>query len=59
MLHRMIDSIEKKLNFSSGTVILKCKDFKILQLDIPSIDECNNVANSIEYLMSLSKCKSY
>lgn len=53
MLHRMVDSVEKKLYADSGTVILKCKDFRVLQLDIPGVEECNNVASSIDRLSSL------
>ncbi|GFU50483.1 myotubularin-related protein 9 [Nephila pilipes] len=53
MLHRMVDCIEKKLSFCTGSIILKCKDFRILQLDIQGIEECNNVASSIEFLMNL------
>lgn len=53
MLHRMVDSVEKKLYSDSGSVILKCKDFRVLQLDIPGVEECNNVANSIDRLSSL------
>lgn len=66
MLHRMVDSIEKRLTLSSGTekvlsgtVILKCKDFRILQLEFSNIDDCNNVFNSIEYLMNLKDSKTY
>ncbi|KFM70519.1 Myotubularin-related protein 9, partial [Stegodyphus mimosarum] len=59
MLHRMVDCIEKKLSFCTGTIVLKCKDFRILQLDIPGIEECNNVASSIEYLMSLENPRSF
>ncbi|GIY67345.1 myotubularin-related protein 9 [Caerostris darwini] len=53
MLHRMVDCIEKKLSFCTGSIILKCKDFRILQLDIQGVEECNNVASSIEFLMNL------
>ncbi|XP_054724545.1 myotubularin-related protein 9-like [Uloborus diversus] len=59
MLHRMVDSIEKKLSFYNGTIILKCKDFRILQLDISGVEECNNVASSIEYLMNLEDPRSF
>ncbi|GFQ68442.1 myotubularin-related protein 9, partial [Trichonephila clavata] len=53
MLHRMVDCIEKKLSFCTGSIILKCKDFRILQLDIQGVEECNKVASSIEFLMNL------
>lgn len=54
LLYRSIDLIEKKLNAQSpgGSIILKCKDFHILQLDINSTDDLTNVALSIEMLTS-------
>ena len=30
-----------------GTIIIKCKDFRIIQLDIPGMEECLNIASSI------------
>lgn len=59
LLHRSIDTIEKKLNSNAGFLILKCKDFKILQLDIPGIDECNNIAYSIEVLSGIENPSSF
>ncbi|MGH0183757.1 UNVERIFIED_CONTAM: hypothetical protein FKN15_012730 [Acipenser sinensis] len=38
---------------SSGTITIKCKDLRILQLDIPGMEECLNIASSIETLSSL------
>ncbi|KAL0969238.1 hypothetical protein UPYG_G00224340 [Umbra pygmaea] len=38
---------------SSGTITLKCKDLCVLQLDIPGMEECLNIASSIESLSSL------
>lgn len=35
-----------------GSIILKCKDFHILQLDINSTEDLTNVVLSIEMLMS-------
>lgn len=53
-MYRNIDLIEKKLNTQSpgGSIILKCKDFHILQLDINSTEDLTNVVLSIEMLMS-------
>ncbi|MGH0188112.1 UNVERIFIED_CONTAM: hypothetical protein FKN15_028006 [Acipenser sinensis] len=59
LLLRNIDAIEKRrvlLFFrfvSSGTITIKCKDLRILQLDIPGMEECLNIASSIETLSSL------
>lgn len=33
---------------SLGTIIVKCKDLRVIQLDIPGLEECLNIANSIE-----------
>ncbi|XP_036398661.1 myotubularin-related protein 9 [Megalops cyprinoides] len=38
---------------SSGTITIKCKDLHILQLDVPGMEECLNIASSIEALSSL------
>ncbi|MCJ8736497.1 hypothetical protein PDJAM_G00013120 [Pangasius djambal] len=38
---------------SSGSIVIKCKDLRILQLDIPGMEECLNIASSIEALSSL------
>ncbi|XP_076155688.1 myotubularin-related protein 9 isoform X1 [Alosa pseudoharengus] len=68
LLLRNIDAIEKSVENllgysstgsnirpvgSSGTITIKCKDLCILQLDIPGMEECLNVARSIEALSSL------
>ncbi|XP_025024780.1 myotubularin-related protein 9-like isoform X3 [Python bivittatus] len=44
---------ENRLANTSGTITLKCKDLKILQLEIPGMEECLNVASSIEALSSV------
>lgn len=49
----MVDVVERKPNTTGGTIVLKCKDFRIIQLDIYGIDEFTNVANSIEWLSNL------
>ncbi|XP_074977374.1 myotubularin-related protein 9-like isoform X2 [Caretta caretta] len=33
---------------SLGTITLKCKDLKVLQLEIPGMEECLNIASSTE-----------
>ncbi|KAJ8385546.1 hypothetical protein AAFF_G00185000 [Aldrovandia affinis] len=53
LLLRNIDAIEKRNAGSSGTITLKCKDLCVLQLDIPGMEECLNIARSIEALSSL------
>lgn len=33
---------------SSGTITLRCKDLRVLQLEIPGMEQCLNIASSIE-----------
>ncbi|XP_056152203.1 myotubularin-related protein 9-like isoform X2 [Lampris incognitus] len=54
LLLRNIDAIEKRLpGASSGTITIKCKDLCVLHLDIPGMEQCLNIAQSIEALSSL------
>ncbi|XP_061751590.1 myotubularin-related protein 9 isoform X5 [Nerophis ophidion] len=43
----------KRASGSSGTIIIKCKDLFVLQLDIPGMEQCLNIAQSIETLSCL------
>lgn len=53
LLLRNIDAIEKRTG-SSGTITIKCKDLRVLQLDIPGMEQCLNIAHSIETLSNLN-----
>ncbi|XP_052386461.1 myotubularin-related protein 9-like isoform X3 [Carassius gibelio] len=62
ILLKNIDAIEKSVEIlfgypravgSSGTITIKCKDLLVLQLEIPGMEECLNIASSIEALSSL------
>ncbi|CAL8272037.1 unnamed protein product [Merluccius merluccius] len=62
LLLRNIDAIEKSVENlmvtpgpSSGTLTIKCKDLCVLQLDIPGMEQCLNIAHSIEALSSLDE----
>ncbi|EZA57170.1 hypothetical protein DMN91_006717 [Ooceraea biroi] len=61
LMNRNIDVVEKKLNAQSpgGSIILKCKDFQILQLDISSTNDLINAILSIEKLISLDQTLQY
>ncbi|KAF4805601.1 hypothetical protein TURU_000417 [Turdus rufiventris] len=48
LLIRNVDAVEKRLCGSSGTITLRCKDLQVLQLEIPGMEQCLNVASSIE-----------
>ncbi|KAM3593996.1 uncharacterized protein V6R79_000504 [Siganus canaliculatus] len=53
LLLKNIDAIEKRVSGSSGTITIKCKDLRVLQLDIPGMEQCLNIARSIETLSCL------
>ncbi|XP_041828838.1 myotubularin-related protein 9 isoform X1 [Melanotaenia boesemani] len=46
-------SQSERMSGSSGTITIKCKDLRILQLDIPGMEQCLNIAHSIETLSCL------
>ncbi|KAM4695211.1 myotubularin-related protein 9 [Discoglossus pictus] len=53
LLHSNIDCIDKKFVGSSGTITIKCKDLRIIHLEITGMDESLNIASSIEALSTL------
>nr|CAD7396809.1 unnamed protein product [Timema cristinae] len=54
MLHRNIDLVERRPNgLSGGNIVIKCKDFRVIQLDINSPEEFVQVAACIENLASI------
>nr|CAI5868685.1 unnamed protein product [Callosobruchus analis] len=60
LLHQCIDMVEKKPSGSNssqngGSVILKCKDLRTLQLDIAQPDDFHNIYLSILRLSNLEK----
>ncbi|XP_065296214.1 myotubularin-related protein 9 isoform X2 [Dermacentor albipictus] len=57
LLHRMVDTVERRIGALSGSLFLKCKDFRIIQLDITGVEACNNVADTIECLSALDNPK--
>lgn len=54
-MHQNIDVIEKKpSNIAGGSLLLKCKDFRMIKLDIASTDDLNNVAETLENIKAVS-----
>lgn len=45
--------LSERTSGSSGTITIKCKDLQVLQLDIPGMEQCLNIAHSIETLSCL------
>lgn len=55
LMHQNIDVIEKKpSNIAGGSLLLKCKDFRMIKLDIASTDDLNNVAETLENIKAVS-----
>lgn len=62
LLHQVIDWVEKKPTLQNNTllggiIILKCKDLRIISLEINSPQEFLNIASSIEQLSNLDGCQ--
>lgn len=60
LLHKNIDSVERKPYMENnvlqgGSIILKCKDLRIIALDIRLPKEFLNIASSIEQLHALER----
>lgn len=53
LLHSRVDSVEKRLSGAGGMLTLKCKDFFMMQLDIPTAEDCLSVATSVEQLSNI------
>lgn len=55
LLHSAVDAVERKLIQSNGkfSIILKCKDFKLLSLEFETVEAMNSVASSIEQLSNI------
>ena len=53
ILHVMVDSIERRQSNKQNSLIIKCKNFQVIQLDIRSQEELKCVADSIDWLSNL------
>lgn len=53
LLNKMIDVVEKKSNNTGGTITLKCKDFRVISLEIRGTDDFNGVAETLEALLGV------
>uniref|UniRef100_S4R5T5 Myotubularin related protein 9 n=1 Tax=Petromyzon marinus TaxID=7757 RepID=S4R5T5_PETMA len=54
-----IDAVEKRFAGTVGTLTIKCKDLRIILLHIPGMEECHNIASSIEVLSTLTAVNLY
>ncbi|KAG1666790.1 Myotubularin-related protein 9 [Nymphon striatum] len=56
LLHRNVDAIERKQSGpNSGIITIRCKDLRILHLEIVGSEEFHNVSNSLEWLSNLEE----
>lgn len=56
LLHSNIDYIERRQASNvqnGGSLIIKCKDLRILQLDLYNLDDFTNVAVSLDRLINI------
>ena len=55
-MHRNIDTVERRpSNIAGGSLILKLKDFRMIKLDIASTEDLNNVATTLETLITVNE----
>lgn len=64
LLHQVIDCVERSPKMENnvllgGDLTLKCKDLRVIQLEIKGPQEFLNIANSIEQLSRLQGCQYY
>ncbi|XP_053316921.1 myotubularin-related protein 9 [Spea bombifrons] len=53
LLHANIDCIDRRFVGTAGTITVRCKDLRVIQLEISGMDESLNIASSIEALSTL------
>lgn len=58
-MHQNIDTVERRpSNIAGGSLVLKCKDFRMIKLDIASTEDLNNVAATLETLITVNESKN-
>ncbi len=54
ILHRSVDSIDRRPSSpNGGSLIIRCKDLKVIQIDIRKQEDYINVADSLEKLAAI------
>ncbi|XP_036917459.1 myotubularin-related protein 9-like isoform X1 [Sturnira hondurensis] len=59
LLLRSVDSIEKRVAGDSGTITLRCKDLRVLELRIEGVEATLGIARSIEALSPLESVSTF
>lgn len=55
----MVDSLERRQSNMQNSLIIKCKDFRVIQLDIKDQEELKSVADSIDWLSNLDDSRLF
>lgn len=59
ILHVMVDSLERRQTSTQNSLVIKCKDWRVIQLDIKRQDELKSVADSIDWLSNLDDSRLF
>ena len=51
----MIDALELKIKEAKNQIVVKCKNFKIFQIDFTNPGVCQSINKSLDLLSNLSK----
>lgn len=57
ILHVMVDSLERRQSNKQNSLIIKCKNFQVIQLDIRVHEDLKAVADSIDWLSNLDDAR--
>lgn len=53
ILHVMVDCLERRQSNMQNSLVIKCKDFRVIQLDIRGQEDLKGVSESIDWLANL------
>ncbi|CAG0895172.1 unnamed protein product, partial [Darwinula stevensoni] len=53
LLHRCVDAVEKRPGPNGGTLVLRCKDLRVISLEIPGLEEFGSIGNTIDILSNI------
>lgn len=59
VLHVAVDSLERRQTNIQNSLIIKCKNWKIIQLDIKNQEDLKSVADSIDWLSNLDDSRLF
>lgn len=59
ILHVMVDSLERRQTNTQNSLVIKCKDWRVIQLDIKRQDELKGAADSIDWLSNLDDSRLF